>query len=88
MQDEQVSLEMHRTRDHFLFSCTKAGRCKPQHASIPRWHFWMVLDTERNSAYEKAIHRAIEALHLSGIWSVNVLDIGSGSGLLSLIAAR
>ena len=88
MQNEQISLQMHRTKDHFLVTCTTAGKCKPRHASIPRWHFWMVLDVQRNTAYEEAICRAIEALHMSGIQRVNVLDIGAGSGLLSLIAAR
>ena len=48
----------------------------------------MVLDAVRNSAFEGAISRAIEALKLLGVEGVNVLDIGAGTGLLSLFAAR
>lgn len=88
MQDERSSLQIDRVGDHFLFSCAAAGKGKPRHATIPRWHFWMVLDTVRNSAYEQAIRQSVEALQLSGTERVRVLDIGAGSGLLSLFAAR
>src|SRR5688572_24408623 len=42
---------------------------------IPRWHFEMLNDEERNSAFERALSKAITH-------STTVLDIGSGSGLL------
>ena len=48
---------------------------------IPRWHFEMLNDEERNSAFERALQKAITA-------STTVLDIGSGSGLLAMMAAR
>jgi type II protein arginine methyltransferase len=48
---------------------------------VPAWHFPMVRDTARNDAYEAALRRAVQPHHL-------VLDIGAGSGLLSMIAAR
>lgn len=88
VQDKHIRLQANRCKDHLLFTCITAGKSKPQHASIPRWHFWMVLDTARNIAYELAIRQAIEALQLSGVQRVKVLDIGAGSGLLSLFAAR
>ena len=48
---------------------------------IPFWHFEMLADTHRNDAYEKALLKVIKPDSL-------VLDIGTGSGLLSMMAAR
>ena len=48
--------------------------------SAPPWHFPMMADTARNKAYEAAISRASPGRH--------VLDIGTGSGLLAMMAAR
>ncbi|WP_019501181.1 tetratricopeptide repeat protein [Pseudanabaena sp. PCC 6802] len=48
---------------------------------VPRWHFPMMNDEYRNNCYERALKRAI------GDDSI-VLDIGSGSGLLAMMAAR
>jgi tetratricopeptide (TPR) repeat protein len=48
---------------------------------VPRWHFPMMNDTYRNNCYEKALQKAVKPESV-------VLDIGSGSGLLSLMAAR
>lgn len=52
-----------------------------QSRKVPAWHFTMLADSGRNAAYEAAIERAI------GPDSV-VLDIGTGSGLLAMMAAR
>lgn len=49
---------------------------------IPRWHFRMLNDKERNIAYEKAITSTLMAGYK------HVIDIGAGCGLLSLIASR
>jgi tetratricopeptide (TPR) repeat protein len=48
---------------------------------VPPWHLKMLADRERNEAYEKAISKTITKESV-------VLDIGTGSGLLSLISAR
>ncbi|MFK8008630.1 MAG: tetratricopeptide repeat protein [Saprospiraceae bacterium] len=48
---------------------------------IPYWHFEMLADTDRNDAYQKAIEKIIDKDSI-------VLDIGTGSGLLSMMAAR
>ena len=47
---------------------------------VPGWHVPMMNDRPRNQAYEAAIKRAVSGTH--------VLDIGTGAGLLSLMAAR
>jgi arginine Nomega-methyltransferase len=48
---------------------------------IPRWHFPMLNDRERNNAFAAALCAVIGATDL-------VLDIGAGSGLLAMLAAR
>lgn len=47
---------------------------------VPGWHFAMMDDRKRNDAYEAAIRRAAPGKR--------VLDIGTGAGLLALMAAR
>ena len=49
--------------------------------TVPRWHFAMLNDTERNDALATALAGGIPA-------GATVLDIGSGSGLLAMAAAR
>jgi predicted nicotinamide N-methyase len=49
--------------------------------SVPRWHFSMLQDGPRNAAFDAAIRRAVTP-------GTHVLDIGAGSGLLSMMAAR
>lgn len=48
---------------------------------VPRWHFPMLNDDERNGAFEAALVEHVRPHH-------TVLDIGAGSGVLALIAAR
>ena len=48
---------------------------------VDRWHFAMVNDTARNEHFEAALRKVV------GPASV-VLDIGAGTGLLSMLAAR
>lgn len=51
---------------------------------VPFWHIPMMNDTRRNDAFEAAI---VAALDKTGP-GARVLDIGTGSGLLSMMAAR
>jgi tetratricopeptide (TPR) repeat protein len=51
---------------------------------VPFWHIPMLNDTRRNDAFEAAI---MAALAEAGP-DARVLDIGTGSGLLSMMAAR
>lgn len=47
----------------------------------------MLHDTERNQKYYLALKKAIDKFHERGL-KANVLDIGTGTGLLSMMAVR
>jgi len=48
---------------------------------VPPWHFVIVRDEARNAAYRAALERAVRP-------GDRVLDIGAGTGLLGMMAAR
>ena len=48
---------------------------------VPRWHFPMINEARRNDAYQKAIESAVSD-------GAHVLEVGTGSGLLAMMAAR
>ena len=50
-------------------------------ADVPAWHFTIVRDEPRNRAYEEALGRAVTP-------ASRVLEIGTGTGLLAMMAAR
>jgi len=50
-------------------------------AGVPSWHHNILRDLERNAAYRAALEQVVRP-------GDRVLDIGAGSGLLSMIAAR
>lgn len=47
---------------------------------VPSWHFAMMNDAPRNAAYDQALRRVVKGKR--------VLDIGTGAGLLAMMAAR
>ncbi len=48
---------------------------------VPSWHFTMLNDETRNDAYDRAIRAAVRP-------GDHVLEIGTGSGILAMMAAR
>jgi len=50
-------------------------------AAVPDWHFVIVKDAARNAAYEAALRRWVTPCS-------RVLEIGTGTGLLAMMAAR
>jgi len=49
--------------------------------TVPQWHFDIVRDHVRNAAYDAALRRAVTP-------TSRVLEIGTGTGLLAMMAAR
>ena len=73
MYKEENDLKNQPTRPY-----TETGIWKEQ---IPFWYFRMMNDNYRNTSWEKAIKNVVTP-------DMDVLEIGCGSGLLSLMAAR
>ncbi|HEX9462137.1 MAG TPA: tetratricopeptide repeat protein [Alphaproteobacteria bacterium] len=53
-------------------------------AVVPAWHVPMMNDAPRNAAFDRAIRRAVASRGPAA----RVLDIGTGSGILSMMAVR
>lgn len=70
------SLSLRLPRDHHPLAINRIYR-----RMIPRWHFAMLNDAERNRAFHAALRAQLEPDQL-------VLDVGAGSGLLGMMAAR
>ena len=83
---ESIELRVQRDVDRLYFSSVPPST-RPRHANIPSWHYDMLNDTSRNDAYEGAIKRAIAKRKGMSLKST-VLDVGAGSGLLSMFAMR
>ncbi|CAN0510315.1 unnamed protein product, partial [Ectocarpus sp. 12 AP-2014] len=61
--------------------------------AVDRWHFRMLNHSARNEAYSRAIQRAVTdaaaaAAGRNSEAGVTVLDIGTGTGILAVLAAR
>ena len=85
---EEVSLHVQQDASQVVFTADPPQH-RMHHALVPRWHYDMIMDVERNQAYDMAIRRAIEskrAAHPDR--PIHCIDMGAGSGLLSMMAAR
>ncbi|KAL4447971.1 hypothetical protein ABPG75_005190 [Micractinium tetrahymenae] len=87
LRGSSVQLRARHDAGQFVFT-SSPPQCRPRHALVPRWHFDMVLDSQRNAAYDGAIRRAVARLRNESCTGLLALDLGAGSGLLSMMAAR
>jgi predicted RNA methylase len=60
----------------------------PIQNGIPSYFLPMIGDTDRNIAYEKAIKQTIEGFIKDRGYKPSVLDVGAGSGMLTLMALK
>jgi len=70
-----------------IWTMTRRPGTKPKFSRIPSWHWAMLNDAQRNSAYRLALNKAVAKVKSQGK-VVRVLDIGSGTGLLAMLAGR
>ena len=49
--------------------------------TVPQWHATIILDRARNEAYDVALQAAVKP-------GMRVLEVGAGTGLLAMMAAR
>ena len=85
---ENVSLRVQQDTSQIVFTA-EPPHTRMHHALVPRWHYDMILDVERNEAYNAAIKKAIEAKKVAyPERPIHCIDMGAGSGLLSMMAAR
>lgn len=83
-----VSVRVQQDQSQVVFT-SHPPQYRMHHALVPRWHYDMILDTERNRAYNEAIQKAVASRKSSAYGQkVHCLDMGAGSGLLSMMAAR
>lgn len=76
LQRAQRACELAPANKEYAYSLRLAAA-----AAVPDWHFNMVHDTARNEAFARAISTLVDPTQL-------VLEIGAGSGLLAMLAAR
>jgi hypothetical protein len=90
-----VSVELLKTATAYVVAAnadvdaTRAGSLvRWPMANVLSYHFPMIAETPRNVRFERALLRAIEAYKAEHGRGPHVLDIGSGTGLLAMMAAR
>jgi type II protein arginine methyltransferase len=72
--ERALSLAPEEANLHYLTRIIRAE-------AVPAWHFNMMNDATRNAVFKQAIERQIKPHHV-------VLEIGTGAGLLAMMAAR
>lgn len=66
--------------EHFLIPSRLSDKCTALVEAVNDFHFAMLNDTQRNNFYRKALERTVKPGDV-------VLEIGTGSGLLAMLAA-
>ena len=80
----EVAVHVDEAADRFVVAAPPGpGATFLRQKPVLQYHFHMINDATRNDAYEAAIVRA-----LAGRGGALVLDVGAGTGLLSMMAAR
>lgn len=88
IERDSIVLRIQQDKSQIVFS-SDPPQYKMHHAIVPRWHYDMILDTERNAAYNEAIKKAVDSKRFArSDAAVHCIDMGAGSGLLSMMAAR
>ncbi len=88
VEGENIVLRVQQDKSQVVFS-SDPPQYRMHHAIVPRWHYDMILDSERNEAYNQAIKKAVNAKkYARSDANVHCIDMGAGSGLLSMMAAR
>lgn len=85
---QPLELRVCRDADRVLVQPLRHPDRRPRHERAPKWHFEMVGDSLRNAAYARALRRAVRDLRRRGCAAPHALDVGAGSGLLSMLAVR
>ena len=93
--DDRVTVELIKSASTFTMSAP-ADAAALAEASLVRWpaanvlsyHFPMIAEVPRNVRFERALLRAIRHYTQRHGRGPHVLDIGSGTGLLAMMAAR
>ena len=87
-QGTAVAVRLRQDRGQLVFSLPARPCATPRHACLPRWHYPMLRDARRAAAYARALDAAVRAVRERCGRPPHVLDAGSGTGLLGLLALR
>ena len=86
--DDGLRLQLGATPEEAAEPPAWLGAIETQQGWSAEWYVSMLNDLPRNDAYARAVSAAVAEARSAGGGSVHVLDIGSGEGLLSLLAAE
>jgi type III protein arginine methyltransferase len=79
---EDFELQVKVTETRLYFRTQPPPKVERDHL-LPSWYIPMILDQERNNAFDRAMKASLRASEVR-----TVLDIGAGFGLLSMMAAQ
>ena len=85
----QVRVRVRQDAGQIHFSLVDSPATRVRHNLVPRWHYDMVLDQQRNEMYDRAISGAVKRLQQAGrkVVPLRMLD-SEWPALLSSMAVR